>query len=408
VGSERAAAPPGAGEGPQAESLAGRFTAVFGETPRVYRSPGRVNLIGEHTDYNDGFVLPAALALSCSVAGTARDDDHLIVRSENMDEVFEADLSSDQRPPSPDAATRHPVRPHWSDYVVGVAEILRRNGYAIGGAALLVRSDVPPGAGLSSSAALEVGVATALLDLAGTTAEPAAIARMCQQAEHEYVGARCGIMDQFIACHARPATALMLDCRSLEHRFVPLSAAWRIVVCNSKVRHSVAGGEYNRRVEECEAGVAQLAQARPGLQSLRDADLLLLQACRRELPDTVFRRCRHVITENRRVERMAAALERHDLGEVAPLMAESHDSLRDDYEVSSPELDLLVELADGLPGVFGARMTGAGFGGCTVNLVQTEAVHEFRSRLAETYESRTGVRPDFYVSEAASAATRIA
>jgi galactokinase len=320
-----------------------------------------------------------------------------------MGDVFDADLSGGRS--SREARRQHR---HWSDYVVGVSSVLRRSGYAIGGATLLIRSDVPPGAGLSSSAALEVGVATALLDLAGLTAEPAAIARMCQQAEHEFVGARCGIMDQFIACHARPHTALMLDCRSLDHHFVPMRAGWRIVVCNSMVRHSVSGGAYNRRVEECEAGVAQLAQARPGLQSLRDADLLLLQACRRELTDVVFRRCRHVITENQRVQRMAAALERHDLGEIAPLMAESHESLRDDYEVSSPELDLLVELADGLPGVFGARMTGAGFGGCTVNLVQTDAVHEFRSRLAENFEARTGVRPEFYVSEAAGAAARIA
>ncbi len=285
--------------------------------------------------------------------------------------------------------------------------MLRRSGHAIGGATLLVHSDVPPGAGLSSSAALEVGLATALLDLAGATAEPSAIARMCQQAEHEYVGARCGIMDQFIACHARTGTALMLDCQSLEHHFVPLAPPLRIVVCNTKVQHSVAGGDYNRRVEECEAGVAALAKARPGLRSLRDADLSLLESCRREMSETVFRRCRHVITENQRVHRMAAALDRHDLGAVGPLMADSHRSLRDDYDVSCPELDLLVELADDLPGVFGARMTGAGFGGCTVNLVHTEALNEFHFRIGEGYEQRTGIRPDIYVSEAAGAAARI-
>ena len=390
--------PTGAGERLHAEALGARFAGMFGETPRLYRSPGRVNLIGEHTDYNEGLVLPAALALSCRVAGAARDDGRLIVRSEAMDETFEADVTRDPGAPSG----------HWRDYVVGVAAVLGRSGHAIGGATLLIQSDVPQGAGLSSSAALEVGVATALLDLAGTTAEPAAIARMCQQAENEYVGARCGIMDYFIAGHAKEATALMLDCRSLEHRFVPMAPQLRIVVCNSMVRHSVAGGEYNRRVEECEMGVAHLAAARPGVRTLRDADLPLLQACRREMPDLVFRRCRHVITENQRVDRMAAALERHDLGAVSPLMSDSHQSLRDDYDVSSPELDLLVDLADGLPGVFGARMTGAGFGGCTVNLVHTDAVHEFRSRIAENYESRTGIRPDFYVSEAAGAATRIA
>ncbi len=391
-------APPDAREEPRAEWLGARFAALFGETPRLYRSPGRVNLIGEHTDYNDGFVLPAALALSCRVAGTPRGDGRLVVRSENMDEAIDVDLPRDRSAPSG----------HWQDYVVGVAAILRRSGHPIGGATLLIDSDVPPGAGLSSSAALEVGVATALLDLSGTTAEPAAIARMCQQAEHEFVGARCGIMDYFIACHAREGTALMLDCRSLEHHFVPMALPLRIVVCNSKVRHSVAGGEYNQRVDECEAGVAHLANARPGVRSVRDADLLLLEACRQEMPDTVFRRCRHVITENDRVHRMAAALERHDFGAVGPLMADSHRSLRDDYEVSCLELDLLVEIAGDLPGVFGVRMTGAGFGGCTVNLVHTGAVDEFRRRLAQAYESRTGVSPDIYVSEAAGAATRIA
>jgi len=394
---DRAAGPAGAGERPKAERLGARFAALFGGTPRVYRSPGRVNLIGEHTDYNEGFVLPAALALACHVAGEPRDDGRLVVRSENMDEAVDVDLAVDPRAPSG----------HWQDYVVGIAMILRRSGHPIGGATLVIDSDVPLGAGLSSSAALEVGVATALLDLSGTTAEPAAIARMCQQAEHEYVGARCGIMDYFIACHANEGTALKLDCRSLEHRFVPMAPPLRIVVCNSKVRHSVAGGEYNRRVDECEAGVALLSRARPGLRSLRDADLVLLQACRGELPDTVFRRCRHVITENERVHRMAAALDRHDLGALGPLMADSHRSLRDDYEVSSPELDLLVEIAGHLPGVFGARMTGAGFGGCTVNLVHAEAVDEFRRRLGESYEARTRVSPDIYVSAAAGAAVRI-
>jgi galactokinase len=390
--------PTNAGEQPHPERLGARFAAEFGGTPRLYRSPGRVNLIGEHTDYNDGFVLPAALSLACHVAGAARGDGKLVVRSESMAETIEADVAHDPGPPSG----------HWRDYVLGVAAILRRNGHAIGGATLVIDSDVPLGAGLSSSAALEVGVAMALLDLSGITVEPAALARMCQQAEHEYVGARCGIMDYFIACHAREATALMLDCRSLAHRFVPMAPQLRIVVCNSMVRHSVAGGEYNRRVDQCQAGVARLAETQPGLRSLRDADLPLLLASRSGMSDVVFRRCRHVITENQRVHRMAAALDRHDLGAVGPLMAESHRSLRDDYEVSSRELDLLVELAEGLPGVFGARMTGAGFGGCTVNLVHKEAVHEFKIRIAETYESRIGVRPDFYVSGAAGAAARIA
>jgi galactokinase len=284
--------------------------------------------------------------------------------------------------------------------------MLRQHGFPVEGATLVVRSDVPMGAGLSSSAALEVGVAVALLDLFELTASPADIAAICQRAENHVVGARCGIMDQFIAAHARSGTAVLLDCRALAHRYLPLPADVQIVACNTMVRHAVAGGDYNTRVAECAAGVEYFASGHGGVASLRDVDLTRLEASRGGLSDRIYRRCRHVVTENLRAHEMAAALERGDLSALEPLMAESHRSLRDDYEVSCPELDLMVELASGIEGVYGARMTGAGFGGCTVNLVRAEAVEEFERRVAAAYESRTGRRPDIYVNGSGEAAGR--
>jgi galactokinase len=380
-----------------AERLAARFREQFGDAPRVYRAPGRVNLIGEHTDYNEGFVLPAALGLAAWVAGAPRGDGRLLVYSEHAREHREWNLRD---------AEPAPAR-HWSDYVAGVAVMLRRSGYAVDGATLLVAGDVPIGSGLSSSAALEVAAALALLDLAGSQIDRTELAKVCQQAENDFVGARTGIMDQFIACHALSGAALLLDCRSLDARPVPIAANLRLVACNSMVRHGHAGGEYNRRRQECERGVAYLRARDPCVRSLRDVDPGMLEAHQSGLPDAIFRRCRHVVTENGRVQETAAALDRGSLDTIGPLMAASHRSLRDDYEVSCPELDVLVELADASPGVYGARMTGGGFGGCTVNLVDADAVDEFHDRVTSEYEARTGRRPEIYVSEAGPGASRV-
>jgi galactokinase len=380
-----------------AERLAARFREEFGDAPRVYRAPGRVNLIGEHTDYNDGLVLPAALALAAWVAGAPRADGRLLVHSEHAGERREWDLRG------PDPA---PAR-HWSDYVAGVAVMLQRHGYAAEGATLLIAGDVPIGAGLGSSAALEVAAAFALLDLAGRQVDRTELATICQRAENEFVGARCGIMDQFVACHAIAGAALLLDCRSLDSRPVAIAADLRLVACNSMVRHGHAGGEYNRRRDECERGVAHLRACQPGVRSLRDVDPIVLDAHRSGLPDVIFRRCRHVVTENDRVQQTAAAFDRGNLEVLGPLMAESHRSLRDDYEVSCPELDVLVELATAIPGVYGARMTGGGFGGCTVNLVHGDVVGDFHDRVTTQYEARTGKRPEIYVSDAGSGAARV-
>ena len=373
-------------------SLSARFRDMFGATPRLFRAPGRVNLIGEHTDYNDGFVMPVALNLSCWVAAAPRADRTLVVHSINAEATAAVDVDT---VPSRTGS--------WVDYVAGVATMLREHGMAQG-ANLLVHSEVPAGAGLSSSAALEVGIATALMDLWRISLDPTTVARLCQRAENEVVGAAVGIMDQYTAMHAREGTALMLDCRTLQHRLIALPSEIRIVACNSMVRHSIAAGEYNRRRAECIAALAKLRERDPGIGSLRDVNLSMLGAARESLGDLLFRRARHIVTENARVVRAAEALERRDSSALGVLMAESHRSLRDDYEVSAPELDILVDAASGSPGLYGSRMTGGGFGGCTVNLVHAEAVDVFRSRIMARYEAATGLKPEIYVSGSADAA----
>jgi galactokinase len=357
---------------------------------RTFRAPGRVNLIGEHTDYNDGFVMPVAIELAASVEASPRSDARLVIYSENYSEGREFDLDD----PEPRAQGL------WTDYVLGVAVTLKRAGHRIAGANLRIRSDVPIGAGLSSSAAVEVAAALALLREAPIqySADWTELAKLCQRAENEFVGVRCGIMDQFIACHARAGHALMLDCRSLEYRQAPLPPSVKLVIANTMVRHSLASGEYNRRRAECDEGAAVLD--RP----LREATLAELESARPGLSDAVYRRCRHVIAENARVVAAAAALEREDLETFGERMYESHRSLRDDYEVSCAELDALVEIAARQPGVYGSRMTGGGFGGCTVSLVREERVEAFREAIVRGYREAAGIDAAVYVSGAAGCA----
>ncbi len=356
---------------------------------RAYRAPGRVNLIGEHTDYNDGFVMPVAIDRHTSVSLEPRRDRRINARSDAYDDPAEIDL---------DAIGGGPTG-HWSDYVRGVAAVLERDGHRLGGADLRVCSDVPIGAGLSSSAALEVAVGGALLDAAGIDFDRTALALACQRAEHEFAGTRCGIMDQFVVCHARPDHALLLDTRTLEMKWLPLPDQVAIVVCNTMTRHALAGSAYNDRRADCEAGVRAIAARVPGVRALRDVTPAILDTNRDALPDRIYRRCRHVVTENARVLDAAHALEQGNLGAFGHLMSASHRSLRDDYDVSCPELDAMVESALGAGG-YGARMTGGGFGGCTVNLVAAGAVDDFRARVAERYLQRTGKTPDIYVCTA--------
>ena len=366
-------------------------------SPRTFRAPGRVNLIGEHTDYNDGFVMPAAINFSVFVRVWPREDRKLEIRSENFDDQIEFDL--DEPNPAP--------RRHWSDYAVGVAVMLERAGYRLRGAHLQIRGEVPVGSGLSSSAAVEVATACALVANSNLTIDAHELALLCQKAENEFVGARVGIMDQFVALFGQVQRALLLDCRSLEFNLLPLPDTVNLVICNTMVKHALASSAYNERRAQCEAGVRHLAQFLPNVKALRDVTIEQLEQFGGDLPEVVYRRCRHVITENARVLAAAEALAQHDLKRFGELMAESHRSLRDDYEVSSRELNLMVELARTVEGVYGARMTGGGFGGCTVNLVDVGHVEQFKQSVPKGYQRIAKLNPEIYVCEPSNGAEEI-
>ncbi|HYM75304.1 MAG TPA: galactokinase [Candidatus Dormibacteraeota bacterium] len=380
------------------ELTAKSLTEIFERTnktrPTIFRAPGRVNLIGEHTDYNDGFVMPAAIGFYTWVAASRRADRTLHVRSQEFDETLDLSLDSLGGPP----------RKHWSDFVRGVAAVLQSGGSRLSGANLVIQGQVPMGAGLSSSASMEVATALALLEMSQTELPGLDIVKMCQRAEHEYVGTRCGIMDQFIAVFARSAHALMLDCRSLDYQTLAIPSDVRLVICNSMVKHVLAAGEYNRRRADCETGVGILRKHMAKVIALRDVTLDDLEAHKGEVPEVVYRRCRHVISENQRVLDAAGALRSGDLNHFGRLMNESHSSLRNDYEVSCRELDVLVRIATDCRGVYGSRMTGGGFGGCTITLVRTEAVEHFSDKITRTYKNETGITPDVYVCAASQGA----
>ena len=369
----------------------------FGTAARICRAPGRVNLIGEHTDYNDGFVLPAAIEFYCWAAAAPRPDAKLVIHSENFNETVEAGLDS-----------LSPLgNKHWANYPLGVAWALRQAGKPLTGANIYIAGEVPLGAGLSSSASVEVAVGFALLNQTGHPVDRAELAQLCQKAENEFVGARVGIMDQFVSCYGRASHALLLDCRSLKHEFVKLPADLQLVVCNTMVRHELASGEYNARRAECEEGVRILRIVLPEIRALRDVKLSQLEDHRRKLSPKVFARCCHVITENARVKNAVEAFHRGDTTALGPLMRDSHRSLRDDYEVSCKELDLMVEIASAQPGLIGARMTGGGFGGCTINLVESAAVNDFKHNVGAGYFSKTGLTPGIFVSPASEGAQQI-
>jgi len=374
------------------------FERRFGARPRIFRAPGRTNLIGEHTDYNEGYVLPVAIDRATWAAIAARSDRELHVHSEYFSETV--GFSLDDASPA--------ARQHWSDYLRGVALMMGRAGCRVIGADLLIRSDVPLGAGVSSSASLEVATAMALVAISGCEIPRLELAKLCQRAENEFVGARCGIMDQFVACFGREGHAVFLDCRTLEHSIVALPGDLRLVLCNTMVKHENAGGEYNRRRAECEEAVRRLARAIPGVRALRDVTREQVEEHRELLPGAIYKRARHVTTENVRVLAAREALERGDLRAVGRLMAESHASLRDDYEVSCQELDVMVELANGSDGCYGARMTGGGFGGCTINLVKAEKAAGFVTHMRGAYHRTTSITPEVYVCNAAGGASEAA
>jgi galactokinase len=343
-----------------------RFAARFGARCQVVaRAPGRVNLIGEHTDYNDGFVLPIATAQETWVAAGARRDDSIRVYSTELDD------EQTWRVGDWHAA----AYPHWTSYVAGVASLLGERGAAPAGCDVLIRSDVPPGGGLSSSAALEIATALALARLGRQQLADRELIDLCRRAEHEFAGVPCGLMDQSVSVCAQADTAFLLDCRSRECQHIPCDLdPYVLVVIDSGARHELVAGEYARRQEECRRAVDYFRQRDPAVASLRDVSIENIRTQAAHMEPVVAARVRHVVSENERTVAATEALRKGDIGQFGRLMSESHRSLRDDYEVSCPELDELVRIVSAVPGVLGARMTGGGFGGCVVTIALETSV----------------------------------
>jgi galactokinase len=376
--------------------LRATFQQTFGEAPDVIaRAPGRVNLIGEHTDYNDGFVLPVAIDREVRVAMKRRPDRRVRLVAANFGRRSEFSVDDIEHDPSE----------RWSHYERGVALMLKRRGYELGGFDAVLEGDVPPGAGLSSSAAVEVATGTALRALFDLDIDPVQLALLGQEAENEFVGVSCGIMDQFISALGKRDRALFLDCRSLETQHVPIEGDVQIVVSDTSVKRGLVDSAYNQRRSECSEATAFFAARFPEVRALRDVTPERFARFEGDLPQTVCKRARHVVSENERVLASVRALTGGDLEAFGHLMYASHASLRDDYEVTIPQLDALVEIASAVPGVLGARMTGAGFGGCTVSLVRDVSVNPFRETVHEQYRAKTGLTPKIHVCRVADGAS---
>ncbi len=372
-----------------------RFRQIFGALPEaVVRAPGRVNLIGEHTDYNDGFVLPVAIDRSIEFAGRRRPDRVVRAHSLDFEDTVEFNLDDLQKD------SRH----GWTNYLRGVSKFLEADGWRLSGAEVVFGGDVPREVGLSSSAAVEVGAAAFWQKLMGLRLEPVYVVKLARRAENEFVGVPCGIMDQFVSALGRQDHALFLDCRSLKYRHVPLRGDVKIIICNSGVKRALAQSEYAVRLRQCREAVEQLRRTGMEVESLRDVKVGDLIARGKALDKLLLKRASHVVTENDRVREAVRVLEQGDLRYFGKLMNHSHKSLRDDYEVSSKELDLLVELARKQPGALGARMTGAGFGGCTVSLVRSDAAEAFVEAVRSGYEQALGLRAETYVCRASDGA----
>jgi galactokinase len=373
---------------------------------QVFAAPGRVNLIGEHTDYCDGFVMPAAIDFKTVVAISQRNDGHLLVHSVNYDERLDHPIEEFLHRRF--AELRAGAETHWADYVAGVLWALREHGVPVAdGFSMTIEGDVPLGAGLSSSAAIEVATAFAVLGATSFDLPLAKIAQLCRHAENKFVGANVGIMDQFVSCCGAQDHAVMIDCRSLQYTLAPIPPDVRIVICNSMVKHSVAGGEYNTRRAEIEEGTGILRRHRPEIKALRDATIDDLERWGSEMTPNVLRRCRHVITEDNRVLAAVEAFRAGDLNRFGGLMREAHISFRDDFEASCKEIDILVELANKQPGCYGSRLTGGGFGGCTVNLVGADQAENFTRAMRDGYKQATGIDSDIYISRASAGAHQL-
>ena len=379
------------------ELLRSLHVSRFNAEPEIFAAPGRVNLIGEHTDYAEGFVMPAAIDFATLAAISPRDDGKIAIYSENFKE--ERTFDAKQLPAE--------ANKDWSDYPLGVVEILAGEGNRIQGFSLSLLGDVPLGSGLSSSAAIEVATATAVSSLLDISYPGPKLARLCQRAENEFVGANCGIMDQFISANGKEDHALLLDCRDLSFKLAPIPANVALVIANTMVKHSVAGGEYTTRRAEVEEAAAVIARHRPEVKFLRDATVDDLEKWGAEMSPNALKRARHVITENTRTVAAAGALINRNLKELGRLMAEAHLSYSKDFEASCEEADTMVMLANQLPGLIGARLTGGGFGGCTINLVDGQKANDFAQMLGASYAKETGIVPQIHICHASSGAHKV-
>ena len=380
------------------EVLRSFHVSRFHAEPAIFVAPGRVNLIGEHTDYAEGFVMPVAIDFATLAGISPRTDGKIVIYSENYGEEKTFDA----------AALPAKAGKHWSDYPIGVVAILTGEGHKIPGFSLSLWGDIPLGSGLSSSAALEVATMLAVTSLIGVSYPGPVLARLCQRVENEFVGANCGIMDQFISANGKENHALLLDCRDLSFKLAPIPADVALVIANTMVKHSIVGGDYKTRRAESEAACAIINGHRGHVPFLRDATLEDLEKWGHEMEPKSLLRAKHVISEDLRTVAAEKALEKGDLAEVGRLMAEAHTSYSKDFEGSCVEADLMVELANELPGLIGARLTGGGFGGCTINLVKQSEAKAFAAELGKRYAAKTGIEPQIHICHASGGAHRLA
>ncbi|QRR03674.1 galactokinase [Dyadobacter sandarakinus] len=373
---------------PVAETIRNKYLQAFGSEAkyRIFRSPGRINLIGEHTDYNNGFVLPASVDKAVYFVIAPREDDRVILHAADLDETYSFALNDLSKPEQ-----------HWPHYQLGIIEQIQKKGLMIGGFQAAFGGDVPVGAGLSSSAALECCLLFALNELYGLGLDRFTIVKMSQKAENEYVGVQCGIMDQFASAFGKEEAVIRLDCRSLEYQYFPFPMHdYLLVLCDTSVKHSLASSEYNTRRLECEKGVSVLQQYHADIQSLRDASPELVEEHKDELGDVVYRRCKFITEEIRRVQEACDMLVEGRMDDFGKKMYATHDGLQHEYEVSCPELDYLVDLTRNNPDVIGARMMGGGFGGCTINLLRKEAADAFEETMKSAYKSKYDIELPCY------------
>lgn len=371
------------------EKVKSKFEKLFGKKPLIIRSPGRVNLIGEHTDYNEGFVLPAAIDKSIYFAIHPLRGKNAYLYAADMNESCEFDIDdigkSDKQ---------------WANYLIGIVDQIKKRDKEIRGFECVFGGDIPIGAGLSSSAAIEAGLAFALNELFELEIDNLDLVKLSQKAENEFVGVQCGIMDQFINIFGKENNVLKLDCRSLDYEYYPFrNENLKIVLCDTQIKHSLASSEYNLRRRQCEEGVINLRQFDNSLKSLRDVKPDFLNEHRADLDPVVFRRCEYVIKENERVKSACNDLTGNNFNDFGRMMYQSHEGLRNDYEVSCSELDLLVDIASATEGVLGARMMGGGFGGCTINLVSEDRIEDFKINISSGYKMKFNIEPKFYISE---------